>query len=66
MKFVFSRLNTIILIIAIIITIAAYVIMGTGDKTISPILLVITYVVLFPLAIIIGSNKKDKNLPPSE
>jgi len=58
MKFVFSKLNTIILIIALIIIIAGYIIMGTGDKTISPILLIISYVILFPLAIIIGTGKK--------
>ena len=66
MKFVFSRVNSIILIIAIIITIAAYIIMGTGDKTLSPILLIIAYVVLFPLAILIGSNRKNKEETPTQ
>ena len=66
MKFVFSRLNSIILIIAIIITLAAYIIMSTGDKTISPILLIISYVVLFPLAIIMGTNRKNKENLPAE
>jgi hypothetical protein len=61
MKFVFTRINVIILIIAIIITVLAYIIMGTGDKTISPILLIISYVVLFPLAIIIGTNKQKQD-----
>jgi len=58
MKFVFSKLNAVILIIAILVIITGYVIMGTGDNTISPILLIISYVVLFPLAIMIGSEKK--------
>ena len=61
MKFIFSRTNTIILLVAIIITVAAYIIMRTGDKVISPVLLIIAYVVLFPLAIITGINKKNKN-----
>ncbi len=59
MKFIFSRINTIILIVAIIITVAAYIIMRTGDKVISPVLLIIAYVVLFPLAIITGINNKN-------
>jgi len=62
MKFVFSKLNTIILIVAILIVIVAYIIMGSGDKTISPILLIISYVVLFPLAIIIGTNRKGNKI----
>ena len=60
MRFVFNKLNAILLIAAIIITIAGYIIMGTGDKTISPILLIIAYVILFPAAIIIGTKKKEK------
>ena len=64
MKFIFTKINIIILIVAIIITIVAYIIMGTGDKTISPILLIISYVVLFPLAIIVGKNKKNQEHTP--
>ena len=59
MKFVFNKLNMILLIAAILITIMGYIIMGTGDKTISPILLIIAYVVLFPAAIIAGTKKKQ-------
>lgn len=60
MKFVFNKTNIIILIIAIITTIGGYIIMGTGDKTISPILLIIAYVILFPASIIIGTKKKKE------
>jgi hypothetical protein len=66
MKFVFSKLNSAILIIAILITIVAYIIMGTGDKTISPILLIICYVILFPLAIMMGAKKKNNKTSPTE
>ena len=59
MKFVFNKLNVILLIAAIAITVIGYIIMGTGDKTVSPILLVIAYVVLFPAAIIAGTKKKE-------
>ncbi len=61
MKFVFNKTNTIILIIAIITTVVGYIIMGTGDKTISPVLLIIAYVILFPASIIIGTKKKKSN-----
>ena len=57
MKFVFKKINTILLIIAILATVVGYIIMGTGDKTISPIILIIAYVVLFPLAILYGIKK---------
>ena len=60
MKFVFNKTNTILLIIAIITTVAGYIIMGTGDKTISTVLLIIAYVILFPASIIIGTKKKEE------
>ncbi len=60
MKFVFNKTNIILLVIAIIITVAGYIIMGTGDNTISPVLLIIAYVILFPAAIIVGTKKKKK------
>ena len=61
MKFKFNKINIILLIIAIITTVIGYIIMGTGDITISPILLIIAYVVLFPAAIIVGTKKKEEN-----
>ncbi|MDO9578919.1 MAG: hypothetical protein Q7J16_13630 [Candidatus Cloacimonadales bacterium] len=59
MRFVFNKTNSTLLIIAILATIAGYIVMGTGDKTISPIILIIAYVVLFPAAIMAGTKKKD-------
>lgn len=60
MKLVFNKLNYLLLALAIIVTIIAYVIMGTGENTVSPILLIIAYVILFPAAIIAGINRNDK------
>jgi len=57
MRFVFGKLNTILMVIAIIVTVIGYLIMGTGDNTISPILLVVAYAILFPAAIISGANR---------
>jgi len=59
MRFHFNKTNTILLILAIIATVIGYLIMGTGDKTISPIILIIAYVVLFLAAIMAGTKKKD-------
>ena len=60
MKFVFNKKNKILLILAIVMLIIGYIIMGTGDKTISPIILIIAYVVLIPAAIMTGVSKEDK------
>ena len=60
MKFVFTKINKLLLVIGILVTIAGYIIMSTGDKTLSPILLVLAYVVIFPAAILIGTNKKTE------
>ncbi|MBT3756268.1 MAG: hypothetical protein HOK80_00360 [Candidatus Cloacimonetes bacterium] len=60
MKFVFNKINVVLLIVAILTTVAGYIIMGTGDNTISPILLIIAYVILFPASIIIGTKKKEE------
>ena len=59
MKFKFGKINLILFILGIIFMIAGYIIMGSGDKTISPILLILSYAVLFPLSLIIGFEKKE-------
>ena len=59
MKLVFTKLNTVLLVLAILVTIAGYMVMGTGENTISPILLIIAYAILFPAAILAGINKHD-------
>ena len=58
MKFEFGKLNAILFLLGIIGLLAGYIIMGTGDKTISPIILILSYLVLFPLALIIGFKKE--------
>ncbi|MDY6915877.1 MAG: hypothetical protein SVM86_06150 [Candidatus Cloacimonadota bacterium] len=60
MKFVWKPLNKLLLILGIILTIVGYIIMGTGDKIVSPVILIITYVVIFPAAIISGLQKSHK------
>ncbi|HHE38910.1 MAG TPA: hypothetical protein ENL20_10115 [Candidatus Cloacimonetes bacterium] len=60
MKFVFNKRNKILLILAIVMLIIGYIVMGTGDKTISPVILIIAYVVLIPAAIMTGVSKEDE------
>ncbi len=57
-RFHFEKINAILLILAIILLVIAYIIMGTGDKTISPILLIISYVGLIPASLLVGFRKK--------
>ena len=60
MKFIFNKTNVILFILGIIGLIVGYLIMGTGDSVLSPIILVITYVIIFPAAIIAGLKKKSE------
>jgi len=60
-----TKINYIILVIAIIVIITGYIVMkyvgdDLGDKTISPILLTIGYVVLIPLALFYKTKRVDE------
>ncbi|MBI9032290.1 hypothetical protein JEZ13_09865 [bacterium] len=60
-----TKINYIILSIAIIVIITGYIVMkyvgdDLGDKTISPILLTIGYVVLIPLALFYKTKRVDE------
>jgi len=60
MRFIWKQLNKILLILGILLTIVGYLIMGSGDKTISPVILVVAYVIVFPAAIISGFKKSSE------
>ncbi len=60
MKFEFRKTNLILLIVAIIFTIVGYAIMATGDNTISVVILIVAYVILFPASIMVGFKKHNK------
>jgi hypothetical protein len=66
MRFVFGKLNNLLMAIAILVIVIGYLIMGSGDNTISPILLVIAYAVIFPAAIIIGADKSSPDEPENK
>ena len=53
-----TKINYRILIIGIIIITIGYIIMATGDSTISPLLLIISYMIVIPIALL--WRKKDE------
>ena len=57
-RFVFGKESIILFVIGVVIITIGYIIMATGDITISPILLIIAYVFIFPLSILIGLMKR--------
>jgi len=59
-RFVFTKLNSTLLILGVLLLIIGYSLMRTGDTVLSPIILVVSYVVIFPLAVISGFGKKSQ------
>ncbi len=61
MKFVFTKIGFAVLLLALVVTVISFIMMAKGDITVSPILLISTYVILFPLSILLGVfSKEDK------
>ncbi|MBN2829046.1 MAG: hypothetical protein JXR56_01865 [Candidatus Cloacimonetes bacterium] len=54
------NLNLFIMLVAILLITIAYFIMGNGDYTISPIILIVAYAVVIPISLLIKPKKKDK------
>ena len=52
-----GKINYILLIIGILILTIGYIIMSFGDHTISPILLIISYIIIIPLSLIFPYKK---------
>jgi len=57
----FGKVNMILLLSAVVTMIVGYVIMGTGDDVVSPVLLIISYVILIPAAIVYKPIKKTRD-----
>ena len=57
----FAKNNYIVLGIGLFLVILGFIIMGTGDITISPILLVLGYCVAIPIGILLPAKKDDKS-----
>ncbi len=58
-RFYWNILNTILMIIALVMITAGYIIMRNNDISLSPVLLLIAYVVLIPAALMIKGKKSD-------
>jgi hypothetical protein len=56
-----GKQNYILLVLSIVIITIAYFIMALGDVTVSPILLVVSYVILIPASLLIPIKKNDKD-----
>lgn len=60
---IFGKRNYILFAIGMVAIIVGYIFLGTGDTIISPILLVLGYCVIIPIAIIIKDKKKAPESP---
>lgn len=56
----FTKVNYIIMGIALLFIVLGYIFLGIGDITISPVLLTLGYCVLFPIGIIYKKKRKKK------
>lgn len=56
----FGTKNYIVFAISIIVILVGYILLGQGSITMAPILLVVGYCVLIPMALIIKDNKSSK------
>ncbi|MCD4829572.1 MAG: hypothetical protein K8R90_09125 [Candidatus Cloacimonetes bacterium] len=65
-RFHFDKINWILLIAGIVLMVVAFIVMGTGDKTLSPLLLALVYLVIFPWAILRGFKPHDENTTEGE
>ncbi len=63
---VFGRMNYILLVIGIVVIIAGFIALSKGSITLAPILLVIGYCVILPLAILIKSGPSPSPAPKKE
>lgn len=52
-----TKKNLIILLIAIVLITIGYIIMEQGDAVISPIILIISYVIIIPVALLFPTKK---------
>lgn len=66
LKWPFGKNNYIVFAVAILVIIAGYFSLGSGSITLAPILLVIGYCVLIPVALIIKSGAEEQDSSPAE
>lgn len=59
----FGRLNYIIFGAALVVLVLGYVLLANNSITLAPLLLVVGYVILLPLAILIKDKGKSESAP---
>ena len=62
----FGKKNYILFGVAMVVAIVGYIALGKGSITLAPILLVLAYCVLMPLAIMIKDHPEDSNTGTEE
>ncbi len=60
---IFGKRNYILFAAGLLVIIAGFIFLGTGDTVFAPILLVLGYCVIIPVAIIIKDKKKEPETP---
>ena len=60
----FGKRNYVLFAIGLAIIVIGYIALGYGDITLAPILLVLGYCVVIPIAIIISPEKKQRREQP--
>ena len=68
-KWPFGKRNYLVFALAVVVIAVGYITLGQGSITLAPILLVLGYCVLIPVALIIRGNnesEKDSGQQPSE
>ncbi len=62
---IFGKRNYILFAVGLLVIIAGFIFLGTGDTVFAPILLVLGYCVIIPIAIIIKDKRKEPETPPT-
>ncbi len=60
---IFGKRNYILFAVGLLVIIAGFIFLGTGDTVFAPILLVLGYCVIIPMAIIIKDKKREPEAP---
>jgi uncharacterized membrane protein HdeD (DUF308 family) len=59
-KWPFGKKNYLVLALAVVVIVIGYITLGQGSLTLAPILLVLGYCVLIPIALIIRGRDEDR------
>ena len=56
-RFNFTIINYILFAISVLMIVIAYILLAIGDKTFSPILLIVSHIIILPLSFLYKSNE---------